>query len=210
MDPAPQSRYTFDNRYFSDTFEGLPVDGYTSWLQRMATSALIDVRLDVDFRQLRDRLRPDLRIVYTGPLDAFFDYRAGELAWRTPDFEREVIPVGDFQGTPVMNYTDQEVPYTWIHEFRHYYPRRSYPRDRTVILREYSRSAGRADEPYYPVNGMADRAALTQSRELAAAQPSVWFGGRLGSYQYLDMHMAIASALALYDNDIRPHFAGHK
>ncbi|WP_407443804.1 UDP-galactopyranose mutase [Rhodococcus sp. (in: high G+C Gram-positive bacteria)] len=207
-------RYTFDNRYFNDTYEGLPVDGYTAWLENMAKDDRIEVRLDTDWFEVRDEIRaasPDAPVVYTGPLDRYFDDVEGKLGWRTLDFETEVLrDCGDFQGTPVMNYNDADVPYTRIHEFRHFHPEReTYPADKTVIMREFSRFAGDDDEPYYPINTSEDRAKLTAYRELAkkeAAENKVLFGGRLGTYQYLDMHMAIASALAMFDNVLAPHF----
>nr|WP_206036896.1 UDP-galactopyranose mutase [Rhodococcus sp. BL-253-APC-6A1W] len=207
-------RYTFDNRYFNDTYEGLPVDGYTAWLENMAKDDRIEVRLDTDWFEVRDEIRaasPDAPVVYTGPLDRYFDDVEGKLGWRTLDFETEVLrDCGDFQGTPVMNYNDADVPYTRIHEFRHFHPEReTYPADKTVIMREFSRFAGDDDEPYYPINTSEDRAKLTAYRELAkkeAAENNVLFGGRLGTYQYLDMHMAIASALSMFDNVLAPHF----
>jgi UDP-galactopyranose mutase len=199
-------RYTFDNRYFNDAFEGLPVDGYAAWLERMAAHPGIEVRLETDFFDVRGAIPAGVPIVYTGALDRYFDYRLGELGWRTLDFETQVLPVGDFQGTSVMNYADEDVPYTRIHEFRHFHPERDYPRDRTVVVREYSRAAERGDEPYYPINTPEDRALLTEYRKLAKDEPDVLFGGRLGTYQYLDMHMAIASALAMYDNRLVPYF----
>ncbi|KXO94412.1 UDP-galactopyranose mutase [Tsukamurella pulmonis] len=205
-------RYNFDNRYFNDTYEGLPVDGYTAWLENMAASDLIDVRLDTDWFDVRDEIvaaAPDAPVVYTGPLDRYFDYSAGRLGWRTLDFETEVLPTGDFQGTPVMNYNDADVQYTRIHEFRHFHPeRKEYPTDKTVIMREYGRFAKDDDEPYYPINTPSDREMLAAYRDLAkteAAERKVLFGGRLGTYQYLDMHMAIASALSMFDNTLRPH-----
>jgi UDP-galactopyranose mutase len=205
-------RYTFDNRYFNDTYEGLPVDGYTAWLQNMAADDRIEVRLDTDWFDVRDELRaasPAAPVVYTGPLDRYFDYSDGRLGWRTLDFELEVLSdCGDFQGTPVMNYNDADVPYTRIHEFRHFHPERDYPTDKTVIMREYSRFADDEDEPYYPINTEADRALLAAYRTRAKAETAsakVLFGGRLGTYQYLDMHMAIASALNMYDNILAPH-----
>jgi UDP-galactopyranose mutase len=199
-------RYTFDNRYFADRYEGLPVDGYTAWLERMADHPRIEIRLGTDFFDLD--APGNVPVVYTGPLDRYFGHREGTLGWRTLDFEREVLPTGDFQGTPVMNYADQDVPYTRIHEFRHFHPEREYPSDRTVIVREYSRFAEAGDEPYYPIDTAQDRAGLTRYRDLARAEKDVWFGGRLGTYRYLDMHMAIASALTLYDNRLRPRFNG--
>ncbi|MFD0203741.1 MULTISPECIES: UDP-galactopyranose mutase [Saccharothrix] len=203
-------RYTFDNRYFNDTYEGLPVDGYTAWLEKMADHPNIEVRLNTDFFDVRDEIPAGTPVVYTGPLDRYFDYSEGWLGWRTLDFEQEVLPVGDFQGTPVMNYNDAEVPYTRIHEFRHFHPEREYPSDKTVIVREFSRAAEKDDEPYYPINTAEDRAKLERYRELAraeAAERNVVFGGRLGTYKYLDMHMAIGSALSVFDNKIAPHLA---
>ncbi|GAA4615904.1 UDP-galactopyranose mutase [Actinoallomurus liliacearum] len=199
-------RYTFDNRYFADRYEGLPVDGYTAWLERMADHPRIEVRLDTDFFDL-DAVG-NVPVVYTGPLDRYFGHREGVLGWRTLDFELEVLPIGDFQGTPVMNYADEDVPYTRVHEFRHFHPEREYPGDRTVIMHEYSRFAGPADEPYYPIDTPADRAMLDRYRELARAEKDVLFGGRLGTYKYLDMHMAIASALTMFENRLRPRFTG--
>jgi UDP-galactopyranose mutase len=203
-------RYTFDNRYFNDTHEGLPVDGYTAWLQKMADHPGIEVRLDVDYFDVRDAIPAGTPTVYTGPLDRYFGNSEGELSWRTLDFEQEVLHgTGDFQGTSVMNYNDQDVPYTRIHEFRHFHPERDYPKDKTVIVREFSRFAEPGDEPYYPVGTPEDRAKLTRYRELArkeTANNNVLFGGRLGTYKYLDMHMAIGSALTMFDNRIAPHF----
>jgi UDP-galactopyranose mutase len=205
-------RYNYDSRYFNDTFEGLPVDGYTAWLERMADHPNIEVRLETDFFDAsHDASKASavgsVPIVYTGAIDRYFDYSEGELGWRTLDFEQEVLPIGDFQGTPVMNYADAAVPYTRIHEFRHFHPERDwYPTDKTVIMREFSRFATRADEPYYPVNTSADRAGLLKYRGLEAGESNVFFGGRLGTYQYLDMHMAIGSALSMFENKLLPLF----
>jgi UDP-galactopyranose mutase len=204
-------RYSYDNRYFSDTFEGLPTDGYTAWLERMIDHPNITITLDADFF---DGTQPwnkgatvgQLPVVYTGPVDRYFDFAHGELSWRTLDFEVEVMSVGDFQGTSVMNYADVDVPFTRIHEFRHFHPERDYPDDATVIMREFSRFAGLSDEPYYPVNAAHDRERLLAYRELSRREDGVVFGGRLGTYQYLDMHMAIASALGTVDNVLTPFF----
>jgi UDP-galactopyranose mutase len=205
-------RYNYDNRYFNDAHEGLPVDGYTAWLERMADHPRIEVTLDTDFFDASQPWSKDatvgaLPVVYTGPVDRYFDYAEGELAWRTLDFEEEVLQVGDFQGTSVMNYSDRDVPYTRIHEFRHFHPERDwYPKDKTVIMREFSRFATRDDEPYYPVNTPADRERLLAYRELQKGERNVLFGGRLGTYQYLDMHMAIGAALSAFQNKVAPMF----
>ncbi|TQL43786.1 UDP-galactopyranose mutase [Leucobacter komagatae] len=200
-------RYNYDNRYFSDTHEGLPVKGYTAWLENMADHPNIEVRLNTDFFDESQPLNKaavvgKVPVVYTGPVDRYFDYAEGELGWRTLDFEQQVLPVGDFQGTSVMNYAGSDVPYTRIHEFRHFHPEREYPTDKTVIMHEYSRFATRDDEPYYPVNTPEDRERLLKYRELTEQEPQVFFGGRLGTYQYLDMHMAIGSALSMWNNKL--------
>ena len=205
-------RYTYDNRYYNDKYDGLPVDGYAAWLERMAAHPNIEVRLNTDFfsddhEYSREKVLGQIPVVYTGPVDRYFDYAEGDLSWRTIDLEEEVLPIEDFQGCSVMNYPDADVPFTRIHEFRHFHPERDYTKDATVIMREYSRFANKGDEPYYPVNTSVDREKLLKYRDLAKGEQNVLFGGRLGTYKYLDMHMAIGAALSMFDNKIRPHFA---
>jgi UDP-galactopyranose mutase len=199
-------RYTFDNRYFNDIHEGLPKDGYTAWLERMADHPNIEVRLNTDFFDVADEYKGKVPIVYTGPVDEYFGHSEGRLSWRTVDLEAEVKDVDDFQGTSVVNYNDQEVPFTRILEFKHFHPERTHLPGKTVVVHEYSRFAEKDDEPYYPINTAEDRAKLLRYRELARQEPMVLFGGRLGTYKYLDMHMAIGSALSMFDNKLRPHF----
>ena len=204
-------RYNFDSRYFSDRYEGLPLNGYAALFDEMLISARqavgsIDVRTSVDFFEVRDLLPVGVPVVYTGPVDRYFDCRLGPLSWRTLDFTHEVLPTGDFQGCSVMNYADEDVPYTRIHEFRHLHPEREYVKDKTVIFREYSRLAKRGDEPYYPVNSNADKRLYDAYAELAAAEPNVLFGGRLGTYRYLDMHQAVGAALKLASGVLVPYF----
>ena len=205
-------RYNYDNRHFNDKYEGLPVDGYAAWLERMAAHPNIEVHLNTDFfepghQYSRENVLGQIPVVYTGPVDRYFDYAEGDLSWRTIDLEEEVLPIEDFQGCSVMNYPDADVPFTRIHEFRHFHPERDYTKDATVIMREYSRFANKGDEPYYPVNTSVDREKLLAYRDLAKGENNVLFGGRLGTYKYLDMHMAIGAALSMFDNKIRPHFA---
>lgn len=199
-------RYTFDNRYFNDRYEGLPVDGYTAIFERMLKHPRIQIALGVDFFSLKPTLPAGLPIVYTGPIDRYFDYSEGELGWRTIDFEKETLNTGDFQGMAVMNYADETIPYTRILEFRHFNPERSYQTDKTVVVREYSRSAKRVDEPYYPIDTRQDKEVFLRYRERAEAETNVHFGGRLGTYRYLDMHQAIGAALKAFDSRIVPHF----
>ncbi|WP_159802572.1 UDP-galactopyranose mutase [Arthrobacter zhaoguopingii] len=206
-------RYNYDNRYFNDKYEGLPTDGYTAWIERMADHPNITVKLTTDFFDESQPLNKEaivgtVPVIYTGPVDRYFDYAEGELSWRTIDFEQEVLETGDFQGTSVVNYNDADTPFTRIIEPRHFHPERDYQTEKTLIMREFSRFAESGDEPYYPVNTADDRLKMLAYRDLAKAEDSVLFGGRLGTYKYLDMHMAIGSALTMFDNKIKPHFTG--
>ena len=195
-------RMTYESRYFNVRGVGLPLNGYAAWINSMATNERIDTFTEVDFRDVRGDVAAGVPVVYTGPLDEYFDFRHGVLGWRTLDLDIEVMAVPDYQGTSVMNYADVGVPFTRIHEFRHLHPERSHDDSRTVIMREFSRSAGRSDEPYYPMNRAEDRRMLESYRADADAESDVIFGGRLGTYQYLDMHMAIASALQCFRNKV--------
>lgn len=206
-------RYNYDNRYFNDTYEGLPTQGYAHWLTTMADHDKIDVYLESDFFSPDNPLGKaavtgQVPVVYTGPVDRYFDYAEGDLSWRTVDFEEEIYDTGDFQGCSVMNYGDVDVPYTRMIEFRHFHPERDYQKERTVVFKEFSRFARHGDEPYYPVNTADDRQKLMAYRERMNQERQVFFGGRLGTYQYLDMHMAIASALSMVDNELAPIFDG--
>ena len=210
-------RYTYNNRYFRDKYEGLPKEGYEAWFKRMIEAGnsgegSVTVRLntdyfeDADIKKLRDE---GIMTVYTGPIDKFYDYKFGELKWRSLDLKKEVLNVHDFQGCPVMNYNDLEPKYTRIHEFKHFHPERAadpekwpgYADDynKTVIVKEYSKTWHRGDEPYYPVNTAEDKAILAKYKELAEADKAhgIYFGGRLGEYAYYDMDKTFASALKL-------------
>ena len=196
-------RFNSEHRYFTDKYEGLPINGYTAWLENLANHQNIEIRLGTDFFDHKKDLLGQIPLVYTGPIDRYFNYEFGALAWRTLDFEDEILNIGDFQGTSVVNYPNLDVSFTRIHEYRHLHPERRYQVDSTFISREFSRFAEESDEPYYPVNTERDRIQLSKYRELVRHEKNVWFGGRLGTYQYLDMHMAIASALNLFTNVLR-------
>ena len=203
-------RFTNEHRYFNDKYEGLPLNGYTAWLENMVDHTSIEVRLNTDFFDVRAEFASTIPIVYTGPIDRYFNFAHGNLGWRTLDFHDEILEVSDFQGTSVVNYSDLDVPFTRIHEYRHLHPERNYQTDSTFISREFSRFADETDEPYYPVNTQNDRQQLISYRESIKREKNVWFGGRLGTYQYLDMHMAIASALTMFDNEIAQYFRVNK
>ena len=201
-------RFTYENRYFQDRYEGLPLNGYGAWIANMVDHPRITVHTGVDFFDASSPFSKaatlgQVPVVYTGAIDRYFDYEAGELGWRTLDFETEVMDVPDYQGCSVMNYSDRDVPFTRIHEFAHLHPERDRAgATNTIIQREYSRFARPGDEPYYPIASPSDRSTLAAYRDMAAGEKNVLFGGRLGSYQYLDMHMAIASALTKVDEAV--------
>lgn len=216
-------RFNYNNRYFKDTWEGLPKDGYTAWMQRMIDNPLIHVSLGVDFFDesqpfnKRSLAQAGIPVVYTGPVDRYFDYKLGELKWRTVDFKEVRYSEGDHFGCPVMNYSDSDVPFTRAIEFKNFNPERQEVDDsasfvpgktvkacETVVWQEYSRSATRDDEPYYPVNTDADKALYARYAELAAQEPRTVFGGRLGTYSYYDMHNVIDMALRAYESQVSP------
>ena len=199
-------RNLYNDAYFDDPYQGIPLDGYAAIFKRMLDHPLIDVRLGLDFFALRERIPAETTIIYTGPLDRFFDFKHGVLGWRTLRFEKEVKDTPDFQGTTVMNYADPDVPHTRIHEFKHFHPERKYVEKnlKTVIYREYSLLAGRDLPPFYPISSAEDRAMLELYQQERSKHPNVLFGGRLGSYKYFDMDMAIAAALKAFDDRIRP------
>ena len=205
-------RFNYDNRYFRDTWEGLPTDGYTAWMERMIDDPRIHVTLRTDFF---DESQPYNRkalaaagvpVVYTGPVHRYFDYSLGELKWRTVDFREVRYDEGDHFGCPVMNFSDADVPYTRAIEFKNFNPERraSQNPDKTVVWEEYSRFAERGDEPYYPINTEADKALYARYEELAKAEPRTVFGGRLGTYKYYDMHNVIDTALTAYEQQVEP------
>ena len=148
-------------------------------------------------------------VVYTGPVDRYFDYELGDLKWRTVDFKEVRYDEGDHFGCPVMNFSDADVPYTRAIEFKNFNPERhdSQNPDKTVVWEEYSRFAERGDEPYYPVNTDADKALYAQYEAKAKAEPNTVFGGRLGTYKYYDMHNVIDTALTAYEERVAPLLA---
>jgi UDP-galactopyranose mutase len=166
----------------------------------MRSSGNFEVRLGIDFNPSDFQISKFNKLIYTGPVDRFFDYKYGVLGWRTLDFEEERLDINDFQGTSVMNIADVNIPYTRIHEFKHLHPERTQSETSTIIFKEFSRFSGKFDEPYYPINSESDRKMLQLYRKDAGELENVIFGGRLGRYQYLDMHMAIASALNTADD----------
>jgi UDP-galactopyranose mutase len=195
-------RYTWDDGYFTDTYQGIPTKGYQAWLEKMADNPLISIEFNTDVLDLNIKAP----YVYTGPIDAYFGYKHGRLGWRTVDLVEERPDTDDYQGCSVMNYADVDVPYTRIHEYKHYRPDLKY--NGTVIHKEYSRQANEGEVGAYPINTAQDREILKKYRDEVSRLQGIWFGGRLGTYAYLDMHVAIASALTLWNNEIEPYLKG--
>lgn len=208
-------RFNYDNRYFKDTWEGLPKDGYTAWFERMIDDPRITVELGVDFFDASQPYNKaalnaaGVPVVYTGPVDRYFDYELGDLKWRTVDFKEVRYDEDDHFGCPVMNFSDADVPYTRAIEFKNFNPERhdSQNHERTVVWEEYSRFAERGDEPYYPINTEADKDLYAKYVELERTVPNTVFGGRLGTYKYYDMHQVIDTALTAYEEQIHPMLA---
>ncbi len=184
-------RFTYDNNYFNDPYQGIPVDGYTAIVQRMLDG--IQVRLNVDYLKERDAFTAlAKKTVFTGAIDALFDYRFGALAYRSLRFETEVLDMPNYQGNAVVNYTDSQTPYTRILEHKHF---AFGTQPKTVISREYSHEWQLGVEPYYPINDAVNAALYQQYAALAAQDASLIVGGRLGEYAYYDMDDVVASAL---------------
>jgi UDP-galactopyranose mutase len=200
-------RFSFNDFYFSDLYEGLPTSGYAAIFDKMLGHPLIQVVNNCDYFDVRGKLDPGVMCIFTGPVDRYFDYKFGELGWRTLDFEIERLDMDDFQGASMVNYPDPDVRFTRIHEFRHLHPERRYG-NKTLIMREYSRFAKRNDEPYYPIGRQDDKRRYNQYKKLADAEPNVIFAGRLGTYRYLDMHQAIGAALNVYEKKVAPLLTG--
>lgn len=184
-------RFTYDNNYFNDRYQGIPMGGYTAMVEKMLSG--VEVRLDTDYFQLIEQ-EPDIaeKIVYTGCIDEFFGYRLGPLQYRSVRFETEELPMEDFQGNAAVNYTAREVPYTRIIEHKHF---EFGTQPTTIISREYSAEWQPGMEPYYPVNDAQNGALYAEYQKLAAEQGNVIFGGRLGHYRYYDMDKVIRAAL---------------
>lgn len=201
-------RFNLNTRYFDDDFEGIPTEGYGAWMENMISSELIHVLLDADWFSLNADSLSKVPLIYTGPIDEFFGFTFGRLGWRTLDFTFERHGVADYQGAAQINFPEVSKPFTRSVEYRHFHPELRYETGASIVSTEFARFAGIGDEPFYPINSYEDREKLERYRELAKRTPSAHFGGRLGSYQYLDMHMAVASALSNFESKVLPRLLG--
>ncbi|OUN94043.1 UDP-galactopyranose mutase [Blautia sp. An46] len=192
-------RFTYNNNYFNDRYQGIPIGGYTKIVGKMLDG--IEVKTGTDYFQFK-KDKPDIarKIVFTGMIDEYFGYRLGALEYRSVRFETEVLDTDNYQGNAVVNYTDREIPYTRIIEHKHF---EFGTQEKTVISREYSSEWKVGMEPYYPVNNEQNNQLFEKYRELAEKENNVIFGGRLGNYKYYDMDKVIESALETVDREFR-------
>lgn len=191
-------RFIYDNNYFNDRYQGIPIGGYTKIVEKMLDG--IEVRLNTNYLDNREEFDAMAdKIVYTGMIDQFYDYKLGVLEYRSVRFETEELPMENYQGNAVVNYTEREVPYTRIIEHKHF---EFGKQPTTIISREYSSEWKKGDEPYYPVNNDKNNALYQQYKELADKEHKVIFGGRLGEYKYYDMDKVIAAALEMCEKEL--------
>ncbi|WP_434433828.1 UDP-galactopyranose mutase [Lactiplantibacillus paraplantarum] len=195
-------RYTYDNNYFNDTYQGIPIGGYTQIVEKMLDHSEIDVETGVDFFANKNQYLADFpKIIFTGMIDQYFNYQLGELEYRSLRFETEERDIDNYQGNAVINYTDAETPYTRIIEHKHFEFGKG-DKGKTIITREYPANWKRGDEPYYPVNNTRNNTLYKQYAELAKQEGNVIFGGRLGQYRYYDMHQVIHAALVCVESEL--------
>ena len=191
-------RFIYDNNYFNDRYQGIPIGGYTKIVEKMLDG--IEVRLNTNYLDNREEFDAMAdKIVYTGMIDQFYDYKLGVLEYRSVRFETEELPMENYQGNAVVNYTEREVPYTRIIEHKHF---EFGKQPTTIISKEYSSEWKKGDEPYYPVNNDKNNALYQQYKELADKEHKVIFGGRLGEYKYYDMDKVIAAALEMCEKEL--------
>ena len=193
-------RYEYNNNYFNDTYQGIPIGCFTKMVANMLEG--IEVKLGVDYLEHKDELDPLAdQVIYTGEIDKYFNYCYGALEWRSLRFEEEIIDKPDYQGNAVINYTEYEIPYTRIAEHKYFDPSQKSPK--TVITKEYSKTWSVGDEAYYPINNEKNSALYAKYKALAEQNPKVHFGGRLGTYSYYNMDVVVEKALQLVDEIIK-------
>jgi UDP-galactopyranose mutase len=194
-------RFTYDNNYFNDKYQGIPIGGYTQIVEKMLESDLIDVELGKDFFENKEEYLSEFpKIVYTGMIDQYFEYEFGTLEYRSLMFETSILDQENYQGNAVVNYTDAETPYTRIIEHKHF----EYGNQpKTIITKEYPKTWEKGDEPYYPMNDKKNNEMFNKYLTLAEKTSNVIFGGRLGMYKYYDMHQVIGAALATVEKEFK-------
>ena len=196
-------RLTYDNNYFNDTYQGIPIGGYTQIIEKMLDSDLIDVETGVDFFDKKQEYIDQYdKVIFTGMIDQFFNYQLGELEYRSLRFETEEMDIDNYQGNAVVNYTDAETPYTRVIEHKHFEFGKG-DKNKTIVTKEYPANWSRGDEPYYPINNDKNNRLYKAYRDLSSTEPKVVFGGRLGQYRYYDMHQVIHAALQVVKDELK-------
>jgi len=196
-------RHNYDTNYFNDYNQGIPLEGYNTLFERLLAHPNITVQCNTEFsldsELARTAIAENIPIYYSGPVDKLFNYKFGALPWRSLHFEQETLEMNDYQGTSVVNFTEASVPFTRIHEFKHYHPENKTVMDtpKTIIMREYPKTWQIGNEPYYPVNTPESAALLAKYQDEARTIPNLILGGRLGAYKYYDMDQAMAAALEI-------------
>ncbi|MEM6802577.1 MAG: UDP-galactopyranose mutase [Bacteroidota bacterium] len=202
-------RTNYNESYYNSRWQGIPLKGYTHIFKGLLRNSKIELKLNCDFFDIKDQISPKSTLIYSGPLDRFYNYKYGRLEWRTLRFEKEVKKVEDFQGTAVMNYPELSVPFTRIHEPRHLHPERTYHTDRSLLIREYS-EMDTGENPFYPINDARNQAVVKRYRAEAAKESNLIISGRLGDYKYYDMEATISRALELYENKIKDSYGKNR
>lgn len=191
-------RFTYDNNYFNDSYQGIPIDGYTKIIEKMINKA--ELRLNCDYFEYKNELdNLAKKIIFTGPIDKFYNYCYGELKYRSLRFETEMLDINNFQGNAVINYTEYEIPYTRIIEHKHF---EFGNQEKTIITKEFSDTWTKDKEPYYPINNDNNNLLYEKYKELASKENNIIFGGRLGMYKYFDMHQVIEESLKLVNKEL--------
>jgi UDP-galactopyranose mutase len=194
-------RNNYNESYYFSRYQGIPEDGYSKIFEKMLSNKMIEIRYNTNFFDVRQYITNENLLIYSGPIDQFFDYKFGRLDYRTLNFEKEIHDVKDFQGNSVMNYAEESIPFTRIHEPRHLHPERPYG-NKTITIKEYS-AMDDGNNPYYPVNDSKNTELVKKYREEASNLKNVFISGRLGDYKYYDMHETIQAALELYEHKIK-------
>lgn len=201
-------RKNYNESYYDSKWQGIPLNGYTHIFKQLLRNPRIELKLNLDFFEIKDLISPDTTLIYSGPLDRYYEYKYGKLEWRSLRFEHEIKEVGDYQGTSVMNYPEQSIPFTRIHEARHLHPERSYHPEKSLIIREYS-LMDNGENPYYPINDLRNQRLVKLYRAEAEKEEKLIISGRLGDYKYYDMDATIARALEVYESQIKSKHAAN-
>ncbi len=196
-------RSNYNENYWSNCrWQGIPIGGFTELFKGLLRNDQINALLDTDFFQVKDKIKKTAKLVYSGPLDRFFNYEQGKLEWRALRFEKEYFDVEDYQGSVSINYPEIKYPFTRITEPRHFHPERNYAKNKTLVIKEYSET-GSVERPYYPINDEKNEKLAQRYREMAADSSNLILGGRLGDYKYYDMDKVIEKAFETYDTKLK-------